>query len=327
MSCVEEPSGTGSPGNRRVPQRRAAVASTALTAATYHHMTLPYRAFSMRIEARRAVATDFGKPGRPRRPFPRTPPRTIRMPVGAPLLVGGGVTGSNLRAPRRRPVSSDLGFAHSGGGPRPRRNGGDVHRGTTTEPAAYAPAGAQQQLRVGPGPILTDRFRGSVPRLPRLPGSARVRGTRTRRQQAMQTMEATTPRRRSLLRNGRVLDSPGSPSVKSGRSSSRVLNIPRDGRGVGNGDRSRTTTSSARATRFGSRAAGVRAWGHDASHGRPGAARTPRLRAPDQRVARNASNPPFLRLEATWSLDHAVIGPGGTLPESPGRGSPQLRSP
>jgi hypothetical protein len=109
-------------------------------------------------EARQSLTRMGGAPAGPRRPFPRTPPRTIRTPVGAPPLVGGGVTGSNLRAPRRRPVSSDLGFARSGGGPRPRRNGGDVHRGTTTEPAACAPAGAQQQLRVGPGPILTDRF-------------------------------------------------------------------------------------------------------------------------------------------------------------------------
>src|SRR5580765_1249087 len=33
--------------------------------------------------------------------------------------------------------------------------------GRPLKPAACAPAGAQQQLRVGPGPILTDRFRGS----------------------------------------------------------------------------------------------------------------------------------------------------------------------
>src|SRR5438045_3004535 len=45
-----------------------------------------------------------------------------------------------------------------------------------SEPAASAPAGVQQELRAGPGPILVDRFRGSVPRLPRLPGSVPVSG-------------------------------------------------------------------------------------------------------------------------------------------------------
>ncbi len=53
-----------------------------------------------------------------RRPLPRTPPRTIRPPVGAPPLVGGGVTGSDsfglLVDGQSRPIR---GFARSGGGP------------------------------------------------------------------------------------------------------------------------------------------------------------------------------------------------------------------
>jgi hypothetical protein len=130
---MEEPSGTGSRGSSRDwTSAGAAVFRPAATAAPYQpHRRCISRFLDARSMARRASRSPEWvelRPGRDDR-FPRTPPRTIRTPVGAPLLVGGGVTGSNLRAPRRRPVSSDLGFAHSGGGPRPRRNGGDVHRG------------------------------------------------------------------------------------------------------------------------------------------------------------------------------------------------------
>ncbi len=134
MSGMEESSGTGSRGIGRVPPapapRSLSTADDSRTLPTTHrrcHIALSRCAIDG--EARQSLTRMGGAPAGPRRPFPRTPPRTIRTPVGAPLLVGGGVTGSNLRAPRRRPVSSDLGFAHSGGGPRPRRNGGDVHRG------------------------------------------------------------------------------------------------------------------------------------------------------------------------------------------------------
>jgi hypothetical protein len=107
-----------------------------------------------------------------------------------------------------------------------------------SEPAACAPAGAQQQLRVGPGPILTDRFRGSVPRLPRLPGPPECAAPRTRRHQAMQAMEATTEATKVIYGvNELDLDLAGKSIRGIWKVLEQVLNIPRDAAVSVNGDR------------------------------------------------------------------------------------------
>ena len=174
---MEEPSGTGSRGKSR--DQVSAGAAVAFDRRRQPHLTNHIDAAISRFqrcaidgEARQSPPDWVElRPGRDDR-TPRTSPRTIRTPVGAPLLVGGGVTGSNLRVPRRRPVLVRSGLRSFEVADHVRAGMEVMSIEDDSEPAACAPAGAQQQLRVGPGPILTDRSRGSVPRLPRLPGSA-----------------------------------------------------------------------------------------------------------------------------------------------------------
>jgi hypothetical protein len=107
-----------------------------------------------------------------------------------------------------------------------------------SEPAASAPAGAQQQLRAGTGPILVDRIEAACRDCLACPVLPMCAAPRTRRHQAMQAMEATTPATKVIYGvNELDLDLAGKSIRGIWKVLEQVLNIPRDAAVSVNGER------------------------------------------------------------------------------------------
>ncbi len=202
---MEEPSGTGSRGASRDPPAPApgslSTGGDSRTFPTTHRRCLSrFSRCAIDGEARQPLTPSGWSSGRTRDDrTPRTAPRTIRSPVGAPLeVMGGSVTGfrDSFRAPRRRPVSRPI-------GPSLVRVADHVRAGmevmsTAGRPLSRRRARPPEHNRCcapDPGRSSSIDIRGSVPRLPRLPGSAHVRGT--------PNTEATEPCRRPKQRHRR----------------------------------------------------------------------------------------------------------------------------
>jgi hypothetical protein len=179
-SGVEEPTGTGSRGASRDHTSAGVGVDVDLRRQPHlsnHTQTLLIALPRCAIdgEARPTAHSERAEPpAGPVTTFPRTTPRAIRTPVGA----------SAPRGRWRRPARTRSGSSSTASARpirvslvrvadlRPRRNGGDVQAGRTLSRRRARPPVLNTQLRAGPGPILVDRFRGSVPRLP---SSARFR--------------------------------------------------------------------------------------------------------------------------------------------------------